>query len=470
MKRKLLLQIIIGYIVFGVIGFIAIAVLSSTILFNSITSAKASSLYKEATIISDQYLTDYYNSSSTLKDVWNNLKVVDNYIQAQIWIVNPDGEIILNSRKSLSEKSTTIEDFDPTQTGEKYYQIGTFNGYFNNDTLSVASPIVSNYKVKSYVIIHIPMDDIYEERDSISSVLYLCFLIIYLLSLIPLIVFYFKIYLPLYKINTISLEYAANNFEHKIPYNNDDELGTLSNSINYLALQLNTLEEYQRKFIANISHDFRSPLTSIKGYLEAMSDGTIPAESQKKYFNILLFETERLTKLTSSLLTLNNFESSGGHLDIIDFDINKTIKDTAASFEGTCKDKMVSIELILSGKVLFVTGDVGKIQQVLYNLIDNAIKFSHNNSTITIETTEKNEKVFISVKDTGIGIPKDSIKKVWDRFYKSDYSRGKDKKGTGLGLTIVKEIIQAHNENIDVISTEGIGTEFIFSLPKSKNR
>ena len=470
MKRKLLLQIIIGYIVFGVIGFIAMAVLSSTILFNSITSAKASSLYKEATIISDQYLTDYYNSSSTLKDVWNNLKVVDNYIQAQIWIVNPDGEIILNSRKSLSEKSTTIEDFDPTQTGEKYYQIGTFNGYFDDDTLSVASPIVSNYKVKSYVIIHIPMDDIYEERDSISSVLYLCFLIIYLLSLIPLIVFYFKIYLPLYKINTISLEYAANNFEHKIPYNNVDELGTLSNSINYLALQLNTLEEYQRKFIANISHDFRSPLTSIKGYLEAMSDGTIPAESQKKYFNILLFETERLTKLTSSLLTLNNFESSGGHLDIIDFDINKTIKDTAASFEGTCKEKMVSIELILSGKVLFVTGDVGKIQQVLYNLIDNAIKFSHNNSTITIETTEKNEKVFISVKDTGIGIPKDSIKKVWDRFYKSDYSRGKDKKGTGLGLTIVKEIIQAHNENIDVISTEGIGTEFIFSLPKSKNR
>lgn len=470
MKRKLLLQIIIGYIVFGVIGFIAIAVLSSTILFNSITSAKASSLYKEATIISDQYLTDYYNSSSTLKDVWNNLSIVDNYIQAQIWIVNPDGEIILNSRKSLSEKSTTIEDFDPTQTGEKYYQIGTFNGYFDDDTLSVASPIVSNYKVKSYVIIHIPMDDIYEERDSISSVLYLCFLIIYLLSLIPLIVFYFKIYLPLYKINTISLEYAANNFEHKIPYNNDDELGTLSNSINYLALQLNTLEEYQRKFIANISHDFRSPLTSIKGYLEAMSDGTIPAESQKKYFNILLFETERLTKLTSSLLTLNNFESSGGHLDIIDFDINKTIKDTAASFEGTCKEKMVSIELILSGKVLFVTGDVGKIQQVLYNLIDNAIKFSHNNSTITIETTEKNEKVFISVKDTGIGIPKDSIKKVWDRFYKSDYSRGKDKKGTGLGLTIVKEIIQAHNENIDVISTEGIGTEFIFSLPKSKNR
>ncbi len=108
---------------------------------------------------------------------------------------------------------------------------------------------------------------------------------------------------------------------------------------------------------------------------------------------------------------------------------------------------------------------MSKIQQVLYNLLDNAIKFSHIDSAITIETTEKNEKVFISVKDTGIGIPKDSIKKIWERFYKTDLSRGKDKKGTGLGLSIVKEIVLAHNENINVISTEGVGTEFIFTLP-----
>ena len=110
---------------------------------------------------------------------------------------------------------------------------------------------------------------------------------------------------------------------------------------------------------------------------------------------------------------------------------------------------------------------MGKIQQVLYNLIDNAIKFSHDNSVIYIQASSKYEKIFISVKDTGIGIPRDSIKKIWDRFYKTDLSRGKDKRGTGLGLSIVKEIIQAHGENIDVISTEGVGTEFIFSLPVS---
>ena len=111
-----------------------------------------------------------------------------------------------------------------------------------------------------------------------------------------------------------------------------------------------------------------------------------------------------------------------------------------------------------------VYADMGKIQQVLYNLIDNAIKFSHDDSVIYIQASSKYEKIFVSVKDTGIGIPRDSIKKIWDRFYKTDLSRGKDKRGTGLGLSIVKEIIQAHGENIDVISTEGVGTEFIFSL------
>ena len=147
------------------------------------------------------------------------------------------------------------------------------------------------------------------------------------------------------------------------------------------------------------------------------------------------------------------------------FDINQVIRTTAASFEGTLGQKRISVELVLTGDTLPVQADMGKIQQVLYNLLDNAIKFSHHDSTIKIETTEKHQKVFVSVKDSGIGIPKESLKMIWDRFYKTDLSRGKDKKGTGLGLSITKEIIHAHNENINVISTEGVGTEFIFSLP-----
>ena len=235
-----------------------------------------------------------------------------------------------------------------------------------------------------------------------------------------------------------------------------------------MASELNSLDDYQKKFVANISHDFRSPLTSIKGYIEAIQDGTIPTEMQDKYLGIVLFETERLTKLTTNLLALNTFDNNGKILEITSFDINHIIKQTAATFEGICTKKKISFKLVFSDRETFVDADLGKIQQVLYNLIDNAIKFSHQNSNIKVSSEVKGDKVFVAVKDYGIGIPKDSIKKIWERFYKLDTSRGKDKKGTGLGLSITKEIINAHNENINVISTENVGTEFIFSLPKTK--
>ena len=255
---------------------------------------------------------------------------------------------------------------------------------------------------------------------------------------------------------------------YEFQVDSDDEIGYLAACLNYMASEIARSEDDQKKFVANISHDFRSPLTSIRGYLEAMLDGTIPPELHEKYLQIVLNETDRLTKLTNSLLTLNNLNTKGMLLDKTDFDINQVIRNTAASFEGTCRKKTIAIELMLTGDVMYVNADMGKIQQVLYNLLDNAIKFSHHDSVIRIETSEKKHKLFVSVKDSGIGIPKDDLKLIWERFYKSDLSRGKDKKGTGLGLSIVKEIIASHGEHINVISTEGVGTEFIFSLPCSK--
>ena len=202
--------------------------------------------------------------------------------------------------------------------------------------------------------------------------------------------------------------------------------------------------------------------------MEAILDGTIPVEIQDRYLHIVLSETERLEKLTKGLLTLNTFDDNGYLMEMSDFDINEVIRDTAALFEGQCSQKDISFHLSLTTQELPVYADKGRIQQVLYNLVDNAIKFSHDDSSIQIETTVKSGKVFISVKDHGTGIPKESLNKIWERFYKIDASRGKDRKGTGLGLSIVKEIINAHNQNIDVISTEGVGTEFIFTLEKTK--
>ena len=468
MKHTLYRKFLFAYLLFGFLSFLTIALFTSNLTLNHLTRQKADDLYKEATLVSSQYASSYYNNTMDLQTVHSHLQALDTYMSAQIWIINPQGTIIANSREPLNSEQVTIEGFNPASNSHSFYSTGNFYGMFSENTLSVIYPITSGITVKGYIALHTSMTQITQSRDKILNISYISLCVIFLLSTIILIVFTYMVFMPLRKITAATNEYANGNFKHQISINKDDEIGRLAHSLNFMASELDASEEYQKKFIANISHDFRSPLTSIKGYLEAILDGTIPAEMQEKYLNIVLSETARLNKLTQSMLSLNKLNSKELMLEKTNFDINKVIKDTAASFGGSCMEKNLSIELILTGKSLYVFADMSKIQQVLYNLIDNAIKFSNNNSTIYIETTEKNEKVLISVKDTGIGIPKDSINQIWDRFYKIDTSRGKDKKGTGLGLSIVKEIVQVHNENINVVSTEEVGTEFIFTLSKSK--
>lgn len=284
-------------------------------------------------------------------------------------------------------------------------------------------------------------------------------------AFIPVLVYILSVWLPLRHIAKAASRYAAGDFETPIRMQRADEIGFIADVMDYMAQELNSLEDDQRRFISNVSHDFRSPLTSIKGYAQAMADGTIPPELQEKYLKIIIFEAERLENLTQSLLDLNKYSTKGAYMDLSVFDINELIRRTALSFEGRCEEKNLTFDLALTGTTLYVKADAAKIDQVLHNLIDNAIKFSESHSSIRLETTIRNGKAFISVKDFGIGIPKESLNKIWERFYKTDLSRGKDKKGSGLGLAIVKEIIQLHHENINVISTQGVGTEFIFTLP-----
>lgn len=376
--------------------------------------------------------------------------------------------MVLDSSAPVNlENEVVIENFDPTVASGSYYIVGNFFGSFHEQMLSVFSPITSNFKVKGYVVIHTPMSAIQASANSLLNISYIMLVILFLLSLIILIFFTEMVYLPLRKITEATEQYASGNMHYEFQVDSEDEIGYLAATLSYMANEIARSEDDQKKFVANVSHDFRSPLTSIKGYLEAMLDGTIPPEMHEKYINIVLNETDRLTKLTNGLLTLNNINTKGMLLDRTDFELNQVIRSTAATFEGTCRQKSIAIELVLTGDCIYVNADMGKIQQVFYNLLDNAIKFSHSDSVIKLETNEKSNKVYISVKDSGIGIPKDDLKLIWNRFYKSDASRGKDKKGTGLGLSITKEIIHAHGEHINVISTEGVGSEFIFSLPVS---
>lgn len=471
MKSKLYVKFIVCYVILGILGFFVIATLGSNLVEQTLIRQNADALYREATSIASTQAASYYQRQSSIEEIYENLSALSKYQDAEIWMINPSGFILINTSQELDiDQPEHMENFDPAAFAPSYYSIGRFYNQFNYDHLSVMVPITLNLSTKGYISIHRTLDSIYYEREQLLGSMYTVFFVFFIMSLLILGCFTFIVYLPLKKITYGANEYAAGNLKHNIPVESDDEMGYLAATLNYMSDDLDNFGEYQREFVSNVSHDFRSPLTSIKGYIEAILDGTIPTEMQEKYLNIVLLETERLNKLTQSLLTLDNFNIQESLLHISDFEINQMIKDTAESFGGSCIKKRITIELHLTAEDLYVSADMGKIQQVLYNLIDNAIKFSPVESIITVEATEKHGKIFVSVKDSGSGIPKESIGKIWDRFYKSDSSRGKDRKGTGLGLAIVKEIINAHSQNINVISTEGVGSEFIFTLDKAKHQ
>ena len=469
MKKRLTSMFFAAYILLGILGFFLVTFVGSHLLEARLEKSITSDIYQTAHRIAESDLVRHNITSTNVESVQNTLSLAANYPDTIIWIINSNGQIILSTRKDISpDHPIDLDGFDPASWGSNYYQIGDFYGYFHDSRLSTIAPITEHLNIRGYVAVHYLMSDLYQSRSSLLWIIQLLFVITYLITAVLFLFYSFYIRKPLYAITKGASEFANGNLSYQIPVKSENELGYLASNLNYMADKLNRNGEYQRQFISNISHDFRSPLTSIKGYVEAMIDGTIPVEIQEKYLKIISYEAERLEKLTRGLLTLNELDIHKRMLNIQDFDINQTIKSTAASFEGTCTTRQILLELILSGQTLYAHADLEQIQQVLYNLLSNAIKFSPDHSTITIETTEKNGKIFVSVKDHGIGIPKSSLNRIWERFYKIDRSRGKDQKGTGLGLAIVKEIISAHGQHINVISTEGVGTEFIFTLEQAK--
>ena len=415
-------------------------------------------------LISVEYVKESRRAGLTSELFALQLQAIENMTDIETWIVSDDGEILLATEKKLVGKKVPMRVLN-VNWNEKTEMEDVYSG---KRALAVDSVMADSTSMWGYVVVSEPWDNVIEDAKHVMFIINLtavCFL-----AMGVIIWFLFAQYHThnLQIIQDAVVHYTNGDFDHEIDVKTNDEYRELANSIHLLADQHANLVEYQKNFIANISHDFRSPLTSIKGYAEAIKDGTIPYEIQGKYLNIILFETDRLANLTNDLLDLSNFENKGVHLSFTKFDITKMLKQSAMTFEGKCSQKNLKIRLSFPENTLIVYADKGKIQQVVHNLIDNAIKFSHPDGIIYVSVMERREKVLVSVRDTGIGIPKESISKVWERFYKTDLSRGKDKRGTGLGLSITKQIIAAHNENIKVSSTEGVGTEFVFSLAKAE--
>ena len=461
------------YIAICVISFILVSTICYKADYKHIYNYYSDRLYLQANEIANEYALDYL-AESKLRRIELEMKSLSTFNDTRIMFITPSGDVILDTNNSSKDKSNedrilfSINDFDYGDLKGKHDILWDFYGLFSEPALSVFSPISNSFEIKGYVVINIPESAIVERVYDTFNTNYLTLAIVLILSSAFLVLYFFQVHRPIKEITRATKEYSKGNLSYHVKPMLNDEIGRLGMSLDYMASQLNESDKFQQKFLSNISHDFRSPLTSIKGYLEAIQDGTIPPEMLDKYIGIMLFETERLTKLTSNILTLNELDPKSVRLDISTFDLNSIIRHTVETFEGTCKKKGIKFNITYANSVQNVKADKGRIQQVIYNLIDNAIKFSKENSYIYITVKEKGEKAQISIKDTGCGIAKEDIDKIWDRFYKSDSSRGRDKKGSGLGLSITKEVIQAHGENIDVVSTVGVGTEFIFTLELAK--
>lgn len=469
MRHTLFDKIFLGFLFLSIGVFILVVIYSTDASQDALIEEKTAVITNEAYLIAEQSITGYIQGYLSEEQLQNNLNYYSSTLDVSIWSIDANG--IINTYSLAGGHPTPPKNIyllnQEFNMQEAQSFTGTFYDTFEDDVISVTIPILTNDEPNGMIIVHSTLAQLANVQSNIIRVIYVPFLIMLIISFALLGFISQKIMRPIRRINTVAESYSTGNFEVSMDVKSKDEIGQLASTLEYMASELSKLDEYRKDFISNISHDFRSPLTSIKGYAEAMQDGTIPPDKQEKYLNIIVDETKRLTKLTSSLLELNKFDSYGIWLVIKDFDIIKPVKAAMRFYEGPCQDK--GINLILNNHCLntMVKGDQTKIQQVIYNLLDNAIKFTPSGKSIYITLTELNEKILVSVKDEGCGIPSESLKKIWTRFYKADTSRGKDKQGTGLGLSITREIILAHNENINVVSTEDVGSEFTFSLAKS---
>lgn len=469
MKHELLKKLIACYLLFLVLGLILFFWMVPGQVRSHLEDEKAKELMSLGQSLSEtQAVINCSFSEQEAASLKELLDSVSDTSKAEIWLTNQEGRVIMSSRSAypVTEKMTLPAD-SVLADDQPCRLTGNFFGLLPQSTLSIVVPVTQFPHTTDCVILHYPLALFDSSVLELSGSFFLFLLIAALLSLIPALGFYVLFYRPLKTTVKAATAYAGGNLNFPLPERENDEYTYLQNSLRYMAEDLNQSEEYQRTFLSNVSHDFRSPLTSIKGYAEAILDGTIQKEDQDRYLEIILSETERLNQLTKNILTVNRLGDSSILLELSVFDLHQVIRSIAASMEIQCREKDIHLVLSLHSGPQNVRADKEKIQQVIYNLLDNAIKFSHNHSSVTISTYWKKKSVFVSVRDSGIGIPADQLPRIWTRFYKSDSSRGKNKRGTGLGLSIVREIIQAHEQNINVISTEGVGSEFIFTLEKA---
>jgi signal transduction histidine kinase len=364
---------------------------------------------------------------------------------------------------NLEEFPDLASEIQQVFAGETTSKEVSYKNLYTDRMLRVGYPF--NVGETTYAMfINVPMPEIEDTISRVSIIIFVSLAISGLLAVILIFVITRRMGYEINVINESARYIAEGNFDKKIIINRKDELGELAESFNVMADELNKQENTKRMFISSLSHDLRTPLTTIKGYTQGILDGTIDGEKQDRYLKIVLNEIDRLVKMINDLLDLSKMESGALVLNKTDFDLNELIVNVLDNFEQRIVSKRVKLTIDLSKEKVLAHGDYTAIHRVVYNLMDNATKFVNEEGSISIRTEFRDDKLYVGVSNTGKVLSAKELSMIWDRFSKLDKSRGLEKKSSGLGLSIVKEIIKAHNEKIDVFSNEDIGVAFIFTV------
>ncbi len=312
-----------------------------------------------------------------------------------------------------------------------------------------------------------------EEYQTFLLGMYTTFAIIIAIGIIiaTLIIFFVTRHMiaPIEKVTIAAERFGKGDFSEKINISEENELGLLAKSLNEMAYSLSTTDQTRKSFVANVSHELRTPMTTIGGFVDGIRDGTIPEEQHPYYLGLISEEVSRLTRLVKSMLNISKFESGEMKIKCERFDVTELAIKTALLFEKKIEEKNVEVRG-LGGAPMKINADADLIGQVIWNLTENAVKFVENGGYLEYNFSIKNGYYHISIKNSGEGLEHDEIPRVFDRFYKTDESRGKDKNGVGLGLSIVRSIVKLHNGEIMIKSFKGEYVEFIFTIPVSYKR
>ena len=466
---------------------IVAALLITIIIFSGVlVAARQQGLqdsYEREVRLQAREVADYMANLSELSYVQRNLtmkpiilnKIRDIYrcYNADIWIVSYNSGIVqyLDSSWNTSESIATDAvkaQLSAIQTGEEIRVTGLFPE-LGDQIVTIGVPWrYGDDQVVGAVLLHIPTKSL---QISLSSVIrqILPYAALSLLVGAALAFFLAQSQIrPLREINSAVREFTKGDLTRRVNLNCGGELEELGDSINRMATELNRMEDSRRSFVANVSHELRSPMTSMRGYVQAMLDGTIAQEDMSRYLGIVMDETQRLTDLVRDLLDLSRLESGKFPLTLAPFDLNELICRTLINFEGRIDAKRIDVETSLMEGHAWARGDANRVSQVVTNIVDNAVKFMPADGTgrLRISTERDGDGVRAVIANNGPMIDEKDLPYIFERFYKADKAHTAGG-GTGLGLSICQRIMQQHGSAITVESAPG-NTAFAFSLPQAE--